>query len=197
MSEETKKAEAEAPPEQSSGTATPPKGSAEAGKKAEKQQTEEKSAKAKKHKTSGEAAKLKAELEKQTELLMRTAAEFDNFKKRTEREKIRTAEVAKAGVVKQLLPVMDNAVRAIACDPASPDYAKGIEMIVKQLCGLVDTLGLLELAEIGDTFNPEIHEAVMHIEDAEKGENEIIQVLQQGYKLGDTVIRPAMVQVAN
>ncbi len=190
MSEEAKKAkaaEAQAPREEP----------AEAGKTAEKPGAEEKAAKPKKHKTSGESAKLKAELEKQTELLMRTAAEFDNFKKRTEREKIKTAEIARAGVVKQLLPVMDNAVRAIACDPTSPDYAKGIEMIVKQLCGLVDTLGLLELAEVGDTFNPEIHEAVMHIEDEEKGENEIVQVLQQGYKLGDTVIRPAMVQVAN
>lgn len=157
----------------------------------------EKTTKAKKPKANAEVEKLKSELESQKELLMRTAAEFDNFKKRTEREKLRTAEYSKATVIKQLLPVLDNADRAFAADPNQPDYVKGIEMIVKQLKGLVDGLGLLELAEVGDTFDPQIHEAVMHIEDPEKGENEIIQVLQQGYKIGDTVIRPAMVQVAN
>ena len=157
----------------------------------------QKSAKAKKSKSNAQTEKLQSELNNQKELLMRTAAEFDNFKKRTEREKLRTAEYAKAGVIKQLLPVLDNADRALSCSADSPDYAKGIEMIVKQLKGLVDGLGLLELAEVGDTFDPEIHEAVMHIEDAEKGESEIVAVLQQGYKIGDTVIRPAMVQVAN
>ena len=163
----------------------------------EKPEKSEKSSKAKKPKVNAEAEKLKTELAAQKELLMRTAAEFDNFKKRTEREKLHTAEYAKASVVKQLLPVLDNAARALTVDPNSPDYAKGIEMIVKQMRGLVDSLGLVELAEVGDTFDPQIHEAVMHIEDPEKGENEISQVLQQGYKLGDTVIRPAMVQVAN
>ena len=162
------------------------------------QKTEaKKETKPKKAKTNTESQKLKAELENQKELLMRTAAEFDNFKKRTEREKIKTAEYSKANILKQLLPVIDNAERALAVDPSSPDYAKGVELIVKQLMGLIDTFGMIELAEVGDTFNPEIHEAVMHIEDPEKGENEIVMVLQQGYKLGDTVIRPAMVQVAN
>ena len=157
----------------------------------------EKTEKPKKSKQNAELEAVKAELEKQKELLMRTAAEFDNFKKRTEREKIKTAEYAKANLLKQLLPVIDNAGRAFTADPDSPDYQKGVEMIVKQLCGFVETFGMLELAEVGDTFDPEIHEAVMHIEDDTKGENEIVQVLQQGYKLGDTVIRPAMVQVAN
>ncbi len=153
--------------------------------------------KTKKSKSNSEIQKLEDELQNQKELLMRTAAEFDNFKKRTEREKIKTAEYSKAAVVKQLLPVIDNAGRAFSADPTSPDYAKGIEMIVKQLCTITENLGLLELAGVGDSFDPEIHEAVMHIEDPEKGENEITAVLQQGYKIGDTVIRPAMVQVAN
>ncbi|MBQ5765724.1 MAG: nucleotide exchange factor GrpE [Clostridia bacterium] len=156
-----------------------------------------KAAKPKKPRANPELEKIKAELDNKSELLMRTAAEFDNFKKRTEREKIKTAEYAKANILKQLLPVIDNAGRALAVDPASPDYDKGVELIVKQLVGLVDTFGMTELAEVGDTFNPEVHEAVMHIDDPEKGENEIVMVLQQGYKLGDTVIRPAMVQVAN
>jgi molecular chaperone GrpE len=156
-----------------------------------------KKSKPKKSKSAAEIEALNAELEKQKELLLRTVAEFDNFKKRTEREKLHTAEFAKANVNKTLLPVIDNAERAFNADPSNPDFVKGIEMIVKQLLGIVDGLGLLELANVGDTFDPEIHEAVMHIEDSEKGENEITQVLQQGYKLGDTVIRPAMVQVAN
>ena len=180
--------------ENTAGTQTPDTTVAEE-KEADKKN--EKTTKAKKPKANAEAEKLKIELEAQKELLMRTAAEFDNFKKRTEREKLRTAEYSKASVIKQLLPVLDNADRAFAADPSQPDYIKGIEMIVKQLKGLVDGLGLLELAEVGDTFDPQIHEAVMHIEDPEKGENEITQVLQQGYKIGDTVIRPAMVQVAN
>lgn len=160
-------------------------------------QKHEKAQKSKKPKKDSECEKLKEELKTQKDLLMRTAAEFDNYKKRTEREKIRTAEYTKAAVIKQLLPVIDNAGRALCADPDSADYAKGIEMIVKQMRGIVDGFGLLELAEVGDPFNPEIHEAVMHCEDPERGENEIIAVLQQGYKIGDTVIRPAMVQVAN
>lgn len=156
---------------------------------------DEKPKKPKKSKT-GESH-LKAELEKQKDLFMRTAAEFDNFKKRTEREKLKTAEYAKATLIKKLLPVVDNANRALGQDPTNPDYAKGIEMIVKQLCGVVNDFGLEELAQVGDTFDPAVHEAVMHLEDPDKTENEIVAVLQQGYKLGDTVIRPAMVQVAN
>ena len=171
---------------------------AEAEVKSEaKSEPEKKASKPKKSKANAEVEKLKSEVENQKEILMRTAAEFDNFKKRTEREKIKTAEYSKANILKQLLPVIDNAKRALDVDPSSPDYAKGVELIVKQLMGLVDSLGMLELAEVGDTFDPEIHEAVMHIEDPEKGENEIVAVLQQGYKLCDTVIRHAMVQVAN
>ncbi len=185
MSEETKKTDSAVEP------------STDQSAVREETVAEKKATKTKKAKSNEEAEALKVELEKQTELFMRTAAEFDNYKKRTEREKIKTAEYAKANLLKQLLPVIDNAGRALTADPTSPDYQKGVEMIVKQLCGFVETFGMVELAEIGDTFNPEIHEAVMHIEDPEKGENEIVQVLQQGYQLGDTVIRPAMVQVAN
>lgn len=164
---------------------------------AQEQTVNEPTKKVAKAKKPTENQKLKAELENQKELLMRTAAEFDNFKKRTEREKIKTAEYSKANILKQLLPVIDNAKRALSVDPSSADYVKGVELIVKQLVGIVDTFNMLELAQVGDTFDPEIHEAVMHIEDPEKGESEIVAVLQQGYKLGDTVIRPAMVQVAN
>ncbi len=151
----------------------------------------------KKNKKDIEIENLKAELEAKNDLLLRTAAEFDNFKKRTEREKSAVAEFAKAGLIKQLLPILDNIDRAALAEKGSEDYIKGIEMIVKQFEGTAANLGIEEIAKVGDTFNPELHEAVMHIEDENVAENTITQVLQKGYKIGSTVIRPAMVQVAN
>ncbi len=151
----------------------------------------------KKNKKDIEIENLKAELESKNDLLLRTAAEFDNFKKRTEREKLTVAEFAKAGLIKQLLPILDNIDRAALSEKGSEDYIKGIEMIVKQFEGVAGNLGIEEIAKVGDTFNPELHEAVMHTEDETVAENTITQVLQKGYKIGSTVIRPAMVQVAN
>jgi len=153
--------------------------------------------KEKKNKKDSETEKLKAELEKKNDLLLRTAAEFDNYKKRTEREKSGIAEYARAGIIKQLLPIIDNIERAAAADKESPDYLKGIEMIIKQFEALSEKLQIDEIAKPGDKFDPTFHEAVMHIEDEELGENVIAEVLQKGYKTGDTVIRPAMVKVAN
>lgn len=151
----------------------------------------------KKNKKDLEIENLKQELDQKNDLLLRTAAEFDNFKKRTEREKASVAEFAKAGLIKQLLPILDNIDRAAATDKENPDYIKGIEMIVKQFEGIASNLGIVEVAAVGDTFNPEMHEAVMHVEDESFGENVIAEVLQKGYKIGDTVIRAAMVKVAN
>lgn len=171
MSEETKKEE----------TATP--------------ETEKKEKK--KSKKDAELESLKAELNSKNDQLMRTAAEFDNFKKRTEREKASVAEFAKAGLIKQILPILDNIDRASAADHDSTDYIKGIEMIVKQFESIVSNLGIEEIAKVGDQFDPNFHEAVMHVEDEALGENVIADVLQKGYKIGDTVIRAAMVKVAN
>lgn len=141
--------------------------------------------------------RLKDELAAKDDLLKRTAAEFDNFKKRSERERAGIAEFAKAGVIKQLLPILDNIDRAAACEAGSADYVKGIEMIVKQFNSLAENLGIEQLASVGDSFDPNFHEAVMHIEDDSLGENVVAEVLQKGYRLGDTVVRPAMVKVAN
>ena len=159
--------------------------------------TEEKKTEKKKNKKDLEIETLKQELESKNDILLRTAAEFDNYKKRTEREKLSVAEYAKAGLIKNLLPILDNMDRAAACDKQSPEYIKGIEMIIKQFEALSGNLGIVEIAKVGDTFNPELHEAVMHIEDETLGENVIAEVLQKGYKIGDTVIRAAMVKVAN
>jgi len=163
----------------------------------EETKTEKAEKKEKKSKKDAEIEKLKAELESKNDLLLRTAAEFDNFKKRTERERATVAEYAKANIIKQLLPILDNIDRAAGAEKDTPEYIKGIEMIVKQFESLTGVIGIAEVAKVGDTFDPNCHEAVMHIEDENLGENVIAQVLQKGYKIGDTVIRPAMVSVAN
>ncbi len=158
--------------------------------------TEKEEKKPKKAKKSDEAEKLKAELDKTKDLLSRTAAEFDNFKKRTEKERLSVAEYAKAGMFKDFLPILDNAQRAMAA-AGGEDYCKGLEMIIKQFLAVPEKMNVTALAKEGDAFDPNFHEAVMHIEDENLGENTIAQVLQQGYKIGDTVIRAAMVKVAN
>lgn len=158
---------------------------------------EKKQTKPKQSKQALEIEKLKEENKSQKELLLRTAAEFDNYKKRTEREKESFAEFNKAQTVKMLLPIFDNVDRALAADKESAEYQKGIELIVKQLNEAVEKLGLKAIGENGETFNPEYHEAVMHIEDENLPENSIAEVLQKGYMVGETVVRPAMVKVAN
>lgn len=150
-----------------------------------------------KTKKPSETEKLREELKEQKDLLLRTAAEFDNFKRRTEKERVSVAEYAKAEMLKNFLPVFDNVDRSHSFDPESAEYAKGIEMTVKILTEVVAKLGLVEIGKEGEQFDPAYHQAVMHIEDESKPENSISQVLQKGYKIGDTVIRPAMVQVAN
>ena len=167
-----------------------------AEKKKDTAETKEK--KSKKSAANDEQLKrIEEELQAQKDLLLRTAAEFDNFKRRTEKEKLAAAEFTSANLLKKLLPVFDNVDRANAADKDSADYAKGVEMIVKMLTDVVTDLGLVAIGEVGETFDPQLHEAVMHIEDENLGENVISSVLQKGYKIGDTVIRPAMVQVAN
>ena len=164
--------------------------------KEEKSEKAEKTEK-KKSKKELEIEKLKSELDSKNDLLIRTAAEFDNYKKRTERERLSIAQYAKAEMAKKLLPILDNIDRARSSDTSSDDYIKGIEMIVKQFLGLSEQLELTEIGAQGEPFDPNLHEAVMHIEDENLGENVIAEVLQKGYKLGDTVIRAAMVKVAN
>ncbi len=140
---------------------------------------------------------LRQELETTKDSLLRLAAEYDNFKKRSDREREQLTAFVKADTVKKLLPVVDNITFASKSDSASADYTKGLEMIVKQLKEVLEKMGLCEIDSIGQQFDPTVHEAVMHIDDENYGENEVTEVLQAGYKLGDTVLRPAMVKVAN
>ena len=122
------------------------------------------------------------------------AAKADSERKQ---KKADLTEYVKAGTVKQLLTVADNIKRAEACEKDSSDYVKGLEMITKQLSAALDKIGLEEIEAENKPFDPSVHEAVMHVEDDSVGENTVVQVLQTGYRLGSTVIRPAMVKVAN
>ena len=128
---------------------------------------------------------------------LRVAAEFDNFRKRTIKEKEASYGNGKADAVEKLLPVYDNLERALnqACEDEA--FKKGVEMTMTQLVGIFSGLGVEIFGNVGDSFDPNFHNAVMHIEDENYGESEICQVFQKGFKLGDKIIRFAMVQVAN
>ena len=144
-----------------------------------------------------EISNLESELGEAKDMLLRTAAEYDNFKKRSEREREGLAAFVAAQTVKTLLTPYDNLERSVSADAESPDYIKGVEMTVKQFKEAFSKLGLAEFGEAGETFDPELHDAVMHKEDDSLGENVISRVLQKGYKLGETVLKHAMVEVAN
>ena len=122
---------------------------------------------------------------------LRLAADYDNFRKRSAKEKETLYAAGKADAVEKLLPVYDNLERALNQATADEAYKKGVEMTMTQLVGILNGLG------VGDEFDPNIHNAVMHTEDEALGENVISQVFQKGFKLGEKIVRFAMVQVAN
>ena len=128
---------------------------------------------------------------------LRLAAEFDNFRKRTIKEKEQSYGNGKADAVEKLLPVYDNLERAANQPTEDEAYKKGVEMTLTQLVGIFSGLGVEIFGNIGESFDPNFHNAVMHTEDENFGENTICQVFQKGFKLGDKIIRFAMVQVAN
>ena len=128
---------------------------------------------------------------------LRVAAEFDNFRKRTIKEKEASYGNGKADAVEKLLPVYDNLERALNQPCTDEAYKKGVEMTMTQLVGIFSGLGVEIYGNVGESFDPNIHNAVMHLEDEAYGENTICQVFQKGFKMGEKVIRFAMVQVAN
>ena len=141
---------------------------------------------------------LEAELQKQKDILLRTAAEYDNYRKRTDREKAAIYNDAKSDTIEKILPVADNLERALEQkDCTAEDLRKGVEMVQKQFLDAMEKLGIESMGEAGEPFNPDLHNAVAHIDSDELGENVIAAVCQKGYKIGDKVIRHAMVQVAN
>ncbi|MBR2937266.1 MAG: nucleotide exchange factor GrpE [Oscillospiraceae bacterium] len=128
---------------------------------------------------------------------LRLAADYDNFRKRTVKEKEQSYGNGKADAVEKLLPVYDNLERALNQPTEDEAYKKGVEMTMTQLVGILTGLGVEIFGNVGDAFDPNLHNAVMHNEDESLGENTISQVFQKGFKLGDKIVRFAMVQVAN
>ena len=128
---------------------------------------------------------------------LRLAAEYDNFRKRTTKEKDASYTNGKADTLAKLLPVYDNLERALAQDTEDAAFKKGVEMTMTELVNIFTSLGVEIFGEVGDAFDPNFHNAVMHVDNEELGENVISMVFQKGFKIGDKVVRFAMVQVAN
>ena len=132
-----------------------------------------------------------------TDTHLRLAAEFDNFRKRTVKEKEASYGNGKADAVEKMLPVYDNLERALNQPTEDAAYKKGVELTMNELIKIFTALGVEVFGNVGDEFDPNLHNAIMHTEDASFGENTISLVFQKGFKVGEKVVRFAMVQVAN
>lgn len=141
---------------------------------------------------------LQQELDETKERLLRLSAEYSNYKRRSEKEKQETYVYAKAETIKELLPVIDNLERALANETKDYDaLKKGVEMTFSNLSAILQKLGIEVFGKPGETFDPNLHNAVMHVEDENYKTGEIVDVFQKGYKIGDKIVRPAMVKSAN
>lgn len=141
-----------------------------------------------------ESEKALAEKDKQYQYL---AAEYDNFRRRSAKEKTDAYSSAKADAALAFLPVFDNLQRALAAPCTDAAYAKGVEMTMTQLRQVLEKLGITEIDALNQPFDPNLHNAVMHVDDGSVGESTVVEVFQSGFKMGDKVIRFAMVKVAN
>ena len=140
---------------------------------------------------------LKTELDEKEIKYLRLAAEYDNFRKRSQKEKESIYADAKSDAVLAFLPVYDNLDRALKQETADEAYKKGVEMTMNQLKEVFSKLGITEIDALGKPFDPNLHNAIMHVEDESFGENTVAEVFQAGFMLGEKVIRFAMVKVAN
>ena len=172
--------------------------------KKEKAKEEKAETKEEKKAETKEEKKAETKEEKKTEApqgasdaYLRLLAEYDNYRKRSQKEKDSLYADIKADTVTKFLPVYDNLVRALNQGTEDEAYRKGVEMIMNQFCQTLEKLGVTKTESLGQKFDPKFHNAVMHVDDEEKGENEIVEVFQEGFMLGEKVIRFAMVKVAN
>ena len=179
---------------------------AKAYKEAEEQDTEETVEEAAEEaaepteETEGSEDKKDEKIEELTDRLTRQMAEFDNFRKRTEKEKSQMYEIGAKDIIEKILPVVDNFERGIAAVPEeekSNPFAEGMEKIYKQLMTTLEEIGVKPIEAVGQEFDPDFHNAVMHVEDEEVGENIITEEFQKGYLYRDSVVRHSMVKVAN
>ena len=175
---------------------------AEEVKEEKSEKSDKKDKKEKKDKKADKAEKaledIKKELEAQKNNYLRLAAEYDNYRKRTTNEKASIYSDATAKAVSEILTVADSLEMALkAAENAPEEFKKGIELVAAQMHSALAKLNVEKFGEVGEEFNPELHNAVSKVEDDSLGENVIAQVFQSGYKTGDKIIRHAMVQVAN
>ena len=140
---------------------------------------------------------VKAELEETTDRLKRLMAEFDNFKKRSAKEREGLYNSLLSDIVESFLPVVDNLEKAVNSSTEDEGYKQGVELVLKQFMDVLSSLGVKEIEGVGSTFNPEYHEAVSSVQDETLGEKEVKEVFRKGYKIGEKVIRHSMVVVAN
>ena len=139
-------------------------------------------------------------IEELSDKLLRQMAEFDNFRKRTEKEKSGMYEIGAKSIVEKLLPVVDNFERgflSVAEEDKDDAFVTGMEMVYKQLMTMLETVGVKPIEAVGQEFNPDLHNAVMHVDDEEVGDNIIVEEFQKGYTYRDSVVRYSMVKVAN
>lgn len=139
-------------------------------------------------------------IEELSDKLLRQMAEFDNFRKRTEKEKSAMYEIGAKDIIEKLLPVVDNFERGfstVAEEDKEDAFVTGMEMVYKQLMTMLETVGVKPIEAVGQEFNPDLHNAVMHVEDEEVGDNIIVEEFQKGYTYRDSVVRYSMVKVAN
>jgi len=139
-------------------------------------------------------------IEELTDRVTRQMAEFDNFRKRTEKEKSAMYEIGVKNVVEKLLPIVDNFERGfltVAEEDKEDSFVKGMEMVYKQILTTFETIGVTPIEAVGQEFNPDLHNAVMHVEDDTVGENIVVEEFQKGYTYHDSVVRYSMVKVAN
>ena len=173
----------------------------EAAEAKENKKEDKKQKKQKKESKKDREAELKETAEKliqaEKEKYLRLCAEYDNFRKRSQRERDTLYTDIKADTLLKFLPVYDNLERALATPTEDEAYRRGVEMIMTQFCATMQKLGITEIEALGQKFDPNVHNAVMHVEDEAFGENEVVEVFQKGFMLNDKVIRFAMVKVAN
>jgi Molecular chaperone GrpE (heat shock protein) len=143
------------------------------------------------------ALKFAEALKEKDEQFLRMAAEYDNYRKRSQKEKEGIWQEATAQVAVQMLPIYDSLARALQQGTEDADFLKGVAMTMGQLEKAFEKLGVSKVASLGELFDPERHNAVLHIEDEAAGENTIVEVFEEGFMLGEKVIRFAMVKVAN
>ncbi|SEM13755.1 molecular chaperone GrpE [Paenibacillus sp. cl141a] len=148
---------------------------------------------------SAELEKLQAELQEQQQRTLRVQADFDNFRRRTQKEKEDLGKYASSKLITELLPVIDNFERALQASEENPEFesfSKGVSMIFRQLESVLATEGLSAMKSVGEPFNPEYHQAIMQVESDEYEEGIVVEEVQKGYMLKDKVLRPAMVKVS-